>query len=326
MTLAGPVAIGVTPAGAPPACGLATATCGAQSGSLACVDELYANDGACGTTVPHGHFAHFTALPPPNDFQADCFSRGPAVHRDRADLARARSTPPATCSSRWAGAACWSRDGGVPVPRLIRTRIASPLPFAIPDQVFLGSFTPEGGLLPPILEPQLDPTVAAPDVVTFFGSVDAPYTTIRVARRHGTCVGGDADGARCTTSVDCKGGLCETLVRRRTRARSCSDRRRLPERRLRRAVRPVEPHRHRRPARAAARCVPQFCQLAPHGACTSNARLRRRRQRLRDLRDGGADPGAARGPHRERDRRAPSPSARRSTASTATATATPTTR
>ena len=77
VTLAGPAAIAVTPAGAPPACGLATAPCSAQSGLLACVDALYANDGACGTAVPNGRFTHFTALPPPNDYQADCFKEGP---------------------------------------------------------------------------------------------------------------------------------------------------------------------------------------------------------------------------------------------------------
>ena len=108
----------------------------------------------------------------------------------------------------WAGVLAQNVDA--PVPRLMRTRLASPLPFKIPDQVFLGSFTPEGGLLPPILEPQLDPTVLTPDVATMFGSVDAPYTMIRVARRHGTCVGGDVAGARCATDVDCKGGTCQT--------------------------------------------------------------------------------------------------------------------
>src|SRR6185295_16197614 len=56
VTLAGPVAIGVTAAGAPPACGLATGSCTAQSGLLACIDQLYANDGACGTGVPNATF------------------------------------------------------------------------------------------------------------------------------------------------------------------------------------------------------------------------------------------------------------------------------
>ena len=208
-TLAGPVAIAVTAAGAPPACGLATGSCAAQSGVIACIDELYANDGACGTTVLDRRFPHFTALPPPNDFQADCFREDPPC------TATAVSTRAAVDGAGnllipmgWGGVLV--RDGDVPVPRLIRARIGAPLPLAVPGQVFLHSFTPEGGLLPPILEPQLDPTAAAPDVVTFFGSVDAPYTIIQVANHHGTCDGGDAAGERCTTDLDCKGGACVT--------------------------------------------------------------------------------------------------------------------
>ena len=208
-TLAGPVAIAVTAAGAAPACGLATGSCASQSGTIACVDELYANDGVCGATVLDRQFPHFTALPPPNDFQAACFREDPPC------TATALSTRAAVDGAGnllipmgWGGVLV--RDGDVPVPRLIRARIGAPLPIAVPDQVFLHSFTPEGGLLPPILEPQLDPTAAAPDVVTFFGSVDAPYTIIQLANHHGTCDGGDEAGARCTTDLDCKGGACVT--------------------------------------------------------------------------------------------------------------------
>ena len=207
VTLAGPVAIGVTTAAAGAACGLATAPCASQNGLVACVDQLYANDGACGTATANATFPSFTALPPPNDFQADCFTSSPpctataTAVRGALDAAGNLLFP-----MGWGGVLV--SDGNVPVPRLIRTRIASPLPFVVPDQAFLGSYTPEGGLLPPVLEPQLDPTVTAPDVATFFGSVDAPYTTIRVARGHGTCVGGDAAGARCASPVDCKGGTC----------------------------------------------------------------------------------------------------------------------
>ncbi len=209
VTLAGPVAIGVTAAGAPVACGLATAPCSGQAGLLACIDALYANDGACGTAVPDARFSSFTALPPPNDFQADCFKEGPPC------TATATATRMAVDAAGnllmplgWGGILV--RDAGVPVPRLIRTRFESPFAFTVPAQAFLHSFTPEGGLLPPIFEPQIDPTVASPNVVTLFGSIDAPYTILSVARHHGTCVGGDEDGARCTVDLDCKGGTCET--------------------------------------------------------------------------------------------------------------------
>src|SRR6185295_6655275 len=162
VTLAGPVAIGVTPAGAPPACGLATGACAGQGGLIACVDGLYANDGACGTSVANATFPSFTALPPPNDFQADCFASSPPCTATATTVRGALdSAGNVLFPMGWAGVLV--ADKSVPVPRLIRTRIASPLPFSIPDQVFLGSYTPEGGLLPPVLEPQLDPTVMAPD-------------------------------------------------------------------------------------------------------------------------------------------------------------------
>ncbi len=209
VTLAGPVAIAVTKAGTPPACGLATGSCATQTELVACIDAFYANDGACGTAVANTTFPSLTALPPPNDFQADCFTRSPPCTATATAVRGALdANGNALFPMSWAGVLAANVD--VPVPRLMRTRLASPLPFQIPDQVFLGSFTPEGGLLPPILEPQLDPTVAAPNVFTMFGSVDAPYTTIRVARRHGTCVDGDVAGVRCATDVDCKGGVCST--------------------------------------------------------------------------------------------------------------------
>jgi len=155
-TLSGAVAIGVTAVGAPLACGLATGTCAGQGGVLACVDQLYANDGACGSAVPDARFASFTALPPPNDFQADCFREGPpCTATATATRAAVDSAGNLLIPMGWGGVLV--RDGTVPVPRLIRVRLASPLPLTVPDQVFLRSFTPEGGLLPPILEPQLDP-------------------------------------------------------------------------------------------------------------------------------------------------------------------------
>jgi Tol biopolymer transport system component len=205
--LAGPAAIAVTAKADPLPCGLAAQTCASQTGTLACIDELYLNDGACGATARGTVFPHFTALPLPNNFADDCF----------------RDAPPCTAAATTVRAAAdidgnlllpivWqgvlTADQGLPVPRLVRTRLEAPLPFVLPDQVFLTSFSPEGGALPPILEPQIDPTVTDPDVVTMFGSVDAPYTTIRIARRHGTCVGGDNNGGRCAVDLDCRGGTC----------------------------------------------------------------------------------------------------------------------
>ncbi|MCC6764982.1 MAG: PD40 domain-containing protein [Deltaproteobacteria bacterium] len=213
-TLAGPAAIAVSAPGDPLPCGLATSPCTSQSGLLACVDDFYANDGACGTAVLLGTFPHFTALPPPNDYQSDCYALA------------ATDDPPGPCNPTapnlrfgvdsagnlllpvsWQGVLVPS---AVPVPRLLRTRLLPWLPFSVPDAVFFGSYTPEGGKLPPIFEPKIDPGMPNPSVVSLFGSVDAPYTILRLGRRFGTCQGGANDGRPCNVNEECPGGVCPT--------------------------------------------------------------------------------------------------------------------
>ena len=77
-TFSGPATIAVTPATALSLpCQLATNPCAGQTNLIACIDDFFANDGACGTGVAHGTFAHFTALPPPNNYQANCFRDDP---------------------------------------------------------------------------------------------------------------------------------------------------------------------------------------------------------------------------------------------------------
>ena len=207
LTLSGPAAIAVSAPSDPLPCGLASADCAGQSGLIACVDDFFANDGACGTAVAHGTFSHFTALPAPNDYSLDCFREDPPCDLDAGGALRfaADTQGNLLLPIAWQGVLV---PGGVPVPRLLRARLKSPLPVAIPNQAFLGSFTPEGGKLPPIFEPQLDAAATANDVVTLFGSVDAPYTILRIARLHGTCDGGANDGALCAQAADCPLGAC----------------------------------------------------------------------------------------------------------------------
>jgi Tol biopolymer transport system component len=207
-TLSGRTVIAVTPKGDALPCGLATETCADQSGLIACIDELYANDGACGSTVADSVFGHFTALPLLNNYQQDCFDEAPPCLAGATEVRAAIDADGNLLMPvAWQGVLTSSQ--GIPVPRLVRTRLEAPVPFDIPDQTFIASYTPEGGLLPPILEPQLDPTVADPNVVTVFGSVDAPYTIIRIGSRHGTCVDGPKDGERCERDFDCRTGTCE---------------------------------------------------------------------------------------------------------------------
>jgi Tol biopolymer transport system component len=207
-TLTGPAAIAVTDPSDPLPCALANGSCASLTNPRACVDAFFANDGACGTDVPLASFPQFVALPPPNDYHLDCFSEAPP------------------CNVALNGEQRYALDGNdnllfpvnwqqvlvpssIPVPRLRRTRTRAPIAFRVPDQVFVGSYTPEGGLLPPIFEPRIDPS-ADPNIVTLFGSVDAPYTILRFANHHGTCSGGSRDKLRCAADTDCPRGACAT--------------------------------------------------------------------------------------------------------------------
>ena len=80
-SLAGPVSIAITNSAAamdvvPLPCGLAAGPCSAQSGLIACVDDLYARDGSCQPNLD-ATFPHFTALPIPNDYAAACVKDEP---------------------------------------------------------------------------------------------------------------------------------------------------------------------------------------------------------------------------------------------------------
>jgi len=207
-TASGPATIAVTRATDPLPCGLATTSCAGQPDLVACIDEIFVADGSC-EPVGNATFAGFTALPRPNDFQAACFKDEPpctgfATEARLAVDAGGNLLLPV----HWSGVLI--RQDDLPVPRLIRATIKSPLPFPVPDAAFLGSFTPEGAKLPPIFEPQSDPTVSDPDVITLFGSADASYTILRFARRAGVCDGGSRDGTACSIDADCRGGTCPT--------------------------------------------------------------------------------------------------------------------
>lgn len=209
VTLAGPVAIAVSNPADDLPCGLASSSCAAQTGLVACVDDLFAGGGSCATAIPNGTFPHLTALPPPNDYRTDCVSE----------------VPPCTASSlsvrvaldaggnillpfNWQGILVRKED--VPVPRLLRATMAAP--FKIPGPSFLDSLTPEGGPLAPIFEPKDDPTAPA-NAISLFGSSDAPYTILRIARRSrifSACNGGTFPGRACNEAGDCPGGgSCE---------------------------------------------------------------------------------------------------------------------
>jgi len=207
-TLARPATIAVSDVGDDLPCGLINASCQSQAaglGLVACVDQLFARDGTCDPN-PDPAFTRFTALPPPSDYETSCYSE----------------TPPCTATAKetrltldgdgnllvpvhWQGILV--QDATSAVPRLLRATIKPPVPIVLPSGVFVTSLTPQGQRLPPIFEPQLDPTAAA-GALTFFGSVDVADTVLRIAHRRGVCAGGTGNGGDCVTDLDCDGGVC----------------------------------------------------------------------------------------------------------------------
>ena len=218
-TLTGPVAIAVSSTGGSLHCDLGGATlrCANATGVLACIDELFAQDGTCQTGSSHVDptFGHFTALPPANDFEAICeFDQNecdglPRDLRFTIDLAGNALIP-----MDWRGVLL--RPDGVPVARLVSGNTDFPgfssgprcfggaTPGAacaddancsgggdsggtcvnavqLPGDSFLAAYSMGGQPLPPVFEPLSDPD--APDAISLFGSVDAPIGVMRIARR-----------------------------------------------------------------------------------------------------------------------------------------------
>jgi hypothetical protein len=208
---AGPARIAVTDRSADLPCALARRSCKEMEGTSICVDEFFQDDGACDDGTPATTFDHFTALPRPNSFSAGCFQSE--------EICEAREPVMRLAADRkgnlflpvdWSGVLAEQDD--FPVPRIVRAAIRSPIPFSIPDEVFVGSFTADGGRLPPIFTPLFDHSGLAPtEQVVFFGSADAPYTILRFARRFGSCRGGSDEERLCEVDIDCpgRGALCE---------------------------------------------------------------------------------------------------------------------
>ena len=207
-TLSGPMAIGVTRTTDPLPCGLASTTCAGVSGLIACIDDLFAPDGTC---LPSTHpvFPHFTALPTPNAFDADCFRDSPPCNPTAPEIRLAvDAAGNLLIPVNWQ--AILLSQANVPVPRLLRASFKPPLAIPVPGAASVGSFTPEGAKLPPIFEPQADPG-APSGVLTLLGSADTSYSVLRIARKAGTCAGGQTPGAPCVLDFDCAGGTCPTI-------------------------------------------------------------------------------------------------------------------
>jgi len=228
-TFSGPASIAVTRPGDPLPCALASDTCANQTGLLACVDTLFTLDGTCGTT-PSATFPHFTALPPPNNFAALCFAPNPPCTGAAPEIRfTTDSAGNFLIPMDWRGILI---PQGVPIARLLRASSnieafpGTGTPVRIPGNDFLQAFSLEGGLLPPVFDPQSDPSLSS--AATVFGTADAPDSVLRLARRSPAfmqCSSGTNDGLPCISADDCPGGSCggTTCVGGSNTGNSCSN-------------------------------------------------------------------------------------------------------
>jgi len=237
-TLAGPALIAVTSAQAQPV-SLATTSCAGRTDLLACIDTLYTDGGKCTTATSLETFSHFTALPPPNDYQALCVAPDPPCTGTQKEVRFALDADGNILMPMdWQGVQVNSHD--VPVPRLLRAstsvnafaesgqpiRIPIIVVPGLPNASFLGSYALNGRKLHPVFDPQRN--AATIDGVILYGYADAPATVLRIARRSPMglkCIGGDDAGLSCATDSACPGGTCgiRTCVGGTNKTASCVD-------------------------------------------------------------------------------------------------------
>jgi hypothetical protein len=209
-SLTGPATLAVTAANAALPCGLASpeVTCANPSGGpplIACVDQIFNDDGSCAGGAQSPTFPGFTALPIPNPYHRVCFQENPLPCDPQESELRAALDLQGNVlvPIDWSGVRVF-QDGN-PVARLLRG--AFRLPITIPGPSLVRTFSPAGHRLDILFEPQ----TASPDVLTLFGATKSPYTILRLARRGDTfqeCAGGTHAGRPCNEVGDCPGGTC----------------------------------------------------------------------------------------------------------------------
>jgi len=219
LTFTGPTTVAVTAVAAPVPFGLASARCADTPGLVACVDELYPDDGTCDNSAAHVDpiFGHFTALPPANDYRTLCNTPGTECLPSNADLRFAiDKAGSALVPVDWRGVLL--RPDDIPVPRLLRGTTSFPAftgggAVRIPGRSFLASYGPSGRRVAPIFDPLFDPNASSN--LALFGSVDASIGVMRFARRlpndsgvYQECNAGAHDGLPCVSAEDCPAGTC----------------------------------------------------------------------------------------------------------------------
>lgn len=211
ITLTGALTVAVSRVADGVPCDDATSGCSRRGDAVACVAELFSVDASCGTT-PADVFSHLIALPLPNDYHALCTDPTPPCEPTTTREIRAAvdTDGDLLLPMDWRGILV--EHDAVPVARTLRASTTveafagTGVPLHLPAAGALESYSPEGVRLPPIFDPQFDPT--NPARTTFFGSADAPDTVLRIRRTTSRCVGGANGGSPCFRDDECAGAAC----------------------------------------------------------------------------------------------------------------------
>jgi hypothetical protein len=232
MNFAGPVAIAVTSSAVKPEqlSGLATTSCRnfQLSGLFACIDELFANDGApCAPNPPiHPDFAAVTALPSQNNFRKMCTKNTP----DKAPpLCGGHTTDPDSINYTLdvSGNVLLNMDWHDIIhgiarnpnsPRQLQGSVDATPPnigagVSIPSERFLESFNKFGVTFapPPTFRPGALPGVTpSPGTVTLWGTADKDESVLRIDRRklwNLACGTDPKQQQACEQPSDCPAGI-----------------------------------------------------------------------------------------------------------------------
>lgn len=231
-TLAGPATIAVTLATSPLPCALAatpgqseapdTGRCAETGGLVACVDEIYARRGTSSAEPSddnlHRKFPYFTALPKANDFRAHCrLSDFDGECLDEPGELRFALDRGGNALFPMDYLGVQRQAGKLPLARIMEMALAPSLSVSIPAPAcpnqsvsFVQSFSLQGHQVSPLLSPR---AVRSSGDADLLGSIDAEAGVVRFQRRGDDlmqCQGGgpDYDGAPCSCSEQCNGGVC----------------------------------------------------------------------------------------------------------------------
>ncbi len=193
--------------------------CTALAGTARCIHQLF-DDDSCqpalaepDCTTPRDAAnegrGRFVALPAANRFTALCENGGGFVQCSADDgtvEAALDAGGNLLIPMDWSGV---RRPVAERVARLLRVAASVPAfpggaSLVLPSGAFVSSLSSTGANLDPIFDPRLGAADSGA-AVTLLGSVDAPFSVIRVARFRGAC----ADGTPCTSRLDCGGAACD---------------------------------------------------------------------------------------------------------------------